>query len=51
MDLKAKFNVLVKFSEQMCSFGRHICTLLTAARMSKFDAAWTEKLENLNFPH
>ena len=50
MDLKAKCNVLVTFSEQMCSFGRHVCTLLTATRMSKFDAAWTEKLENFELP-
>ena len=29
----------------MLSFSGHICTLLTAARMPKFYAAWTEKLE------
>ena len=29
----------------MLSFSGHISTLLTAARMPKFDAAYTEKLE------
>ena len=37
--------MLVTFSEQMLSFSDHICTLLTAPRMEKFDAAWKEKLE------
>ena len=46
VDLKRKFGELGTFSELISSFNNHISSLLTAARMLKFDAAWTKKLEN-----
>ena len=38
-------------SELILSFSGHISPLPTAARMPKFDAAYTEKLEIFSFPH
>ena len=40
----------IRFSELILSFSGHISTLLTAARMPKFDAAYTEKLEIFYLP-
>ena len=50
VDLTRKFDGLKTFSELILLFSGHISTLLTAARMPKFDAAWTKKLEIFYLP-
>ena len=50
VDLTRKFGELETFSELILSFSGHISTLLTSARMPKFDAAWTKKWKLFTFP-
>ena len=51
VDLKRKFGELETFSELILSLSRHISSLLTAARMPKFDAMWTKNWKFFTFPH
>ena len=50
VDLTRKFGELETYSELTLSFSGHISTLITAARMPKFDAVWTKTLEIFYLP-